>query len=72
MLENLNHDLRPGTTFNVTLTFEVAGEIEIDVTVGGEAPDAEGSQLGDLRISPAWSLPAPRLGDATPAATPHH
>ncbi len=67
MLENLNHDLRPGMTFTVRLTFVLAGELEIDVTVGAEAPDGDLHQLGDLLISPAWSLPAPSLGDATPS-----
>lgn len=74
MLENLNHDLRPSSTFAVVLTFEVAGEIEVQVAVGGEALDADPNRFGVLEISPAWSLPAPRLGDGppgTPEATPH-
>lgn len=74
MLENLNHDLRPGTTFTIRLIFIDANWINVDVTVGAEAPDGEPNQLGELLISPAWSLPAPRLGDGpggTPEATPH-
>ncbi len=74
MLKNLNHDLRPATTFKVTLSFEVAGDIELEVTVGGDAPEGDPSQLGELLIDPGWSLPAPRLGDGpggTPEATPH-
>jgi copper(I)-binding protein len=76
MLVNLNHDLRPGDTYQVTLTFEHAGEITIHVTVAVEAPEEEaGTTVGNLTIESAWSLPAPRLTPApaaSPEATPHH
>jgi copper(I)-binding protein len=76
MLVNLNHDLRPGDTYQVTLTFEHAGEITIDVTVAVDAPEEEaGTTVGNLTIESAWSLPAPRLTPApaaSPEATPHH
>ncbi len=74
MLENLNHDLRPGSTFTIRLSFFVESSIEVDVTVGAGAPTGDPDQLGEILIYPAWSLPAPRLGDGpdrTPDATPH-
>jgi periplasmic copper chaperone A len=71
MLENLTQDLRPGTTYEITLTFERAGDVTLVVTVGAEAPeDVEPVNAGDLEITAAWSLPAPMLGDATPSASP--
>jgi copper(I)-binding protein len=71
MLENLTQDLRPGTTYEITLTFERAGDVTLVVTVGAEAPeDVEPVTAGDLEITAAWSLPAPMLGDATPPASP--
>lgn len=74
MLENLRRDLRIGDTFEVTLRFERAGDVTIPVAVGVEAPEGDPIRAGDLELSPAWSLPAPMLGDATPESTPeeHH
>ena len=74
MLENLDHDLRPGSTFSIRLVFIGGSQMNVDVTVGAEAPDGDPDRLGELLIYPAWSLPAPRLGDGpggTPEATPH-
>ena len=71
MLENLTRDLRPGTTYEITLTFERAGDVTLVVTVGAEAPESVAPiTAGDLEITAAWSLPAPMLGDATPSTSP--
>lgn len=79
MLVNLTEDIRLGDVFEVTLEFERAGEVTIEVPVRLDAEPAEGDaesetvEAGDLVIEGAWSRPAPRLdaGVATPAATPH-
>ncbi len=73
MLVNLSRDLRLGETFEVILECEQAGNVTINVSVATEQP-SEGTSvdLTDLTIGPAWSLPAPRLGDATPEAVAHH
>lgn len=82
MLVNLNHNLNPGSTYDLTLTFEHAGEVIIPVLVQTDAPEDKTSvTVGDLVIEGAWSRPAPRIsgggehdthGDATPEATPSH
>ena len=69
MLENLRQDLRPGMTYQLRLEFP-SGYLTVDVTVGREAPEGEPDRFGNLTISPAWSLPAPMLGDGTPTASP--
>lgn len=82
MLINLNHDLMPGSTYDLTLTFEHAGEMTIPVAVQTESPDDKAPvTAGDLTIEGAWSRPAPRIsgggghdmhGESTPEATPSH
>lgn len=75
MLIGLTDDIRLGDTFEVTLTFEEAGEVILPVTAEFDAEEASGEAVsaGDLTIEGAWSRPAPRidgLGDGTPVATP--
>ncbi len=85
MLINLNHSLMPGSTYDLTLTFEHAGEVTIPVVVQTESPDGKAPvTVGNLTIEGAWSRPAPRISDgggshghdmhgsATPEATPSH
>jgi len=72
MLVNLTRDLRLGETFEVILEFEQAGDVTVGVTVSaGQPGEGTSVDVADLTIGPAWSLPAPRLGDATPAAAHH-
>lgn len=70
MLVNLTDDIRLGDSFDLTLTFEEAGEIVVPVTVAlgaqdveeadGDA-DAEPVTVGDLTIEGVWSRPAPKI-----------
>lgn len=72
MLIGLTKDLTAGMTFDLTLTFENAGDVVIQVTVQREAPVMDASpsvELGDLTISGIWSRPAPALL-GTPSASP--
>lgn len=77
MLVNLNHDLRPGSTFRITLVFEQAGEVDVEVLVDVEAPqDSAPVTVGEITIDQVWSIPAPMIdgiasdSPATPVATP--
>jgi copper(I)-binding protein len=81
MLIGLTRDLVPGSSYALTLEFEQAGEVEIDVAVQPAAPSGAGEAVttGALTIANAFSRPAPMLGadmpthggmGATPAATP--
>lgn len=74
MLIGLKHDLNAGDTFDLTLTFERAGEVVVPVTVQSAAPEGDAivsTEAGDLTISGVWSRPAPAMAmDATPAASP--
>ncbi len=77
MMIGLTEDLNAGMSFELTLTFEHAGEVTVNVPVQRTAPvddEVESIELGDLTIEGAWSRPAPALlGDmpgATPAASP--
>jgi copper(I)-binding protein len=76
MLIDLQHDLTPGSTIDLTLTFEHAGEVTLVVPVQWEAPDDDDPVvIGSLSIEHAWARPAPMLTsgiEATPAATPAH
>ena len=83
MLVNLNHNLNPGTTYNLTLTFAKAGDVTVPISVQTDAPEtsAHPVTIGDITIAGAWSRPAPRIsggsghdmhGDSTPEATPSH
>ena len=68
MLVNLNHDLTPGSMFDVELTFDTLGVVTVTAIVGIEAPtDQPPVDFGEIQISNVWSRPAHRL---TPAATP--
>lgn len=75
MLVGLTDDIRLGDTFDVTLTFEEAGEVTLPVTAVFDAENAEGESVsvGDLTIEGIWSRPAPRIdgmGGGTPIASP--
>lgn len=77
MLIGLTESLYPDTTYDLTLTFEHAGDVTITVPVQYDAPEGDSAevQAGDLTISGAWSRPAPKLdGGATPEPSPatHH
>jgi copper(I)-binding protein len=78
MLVGLTESLLPGTTYELTLIFERAGDVTITVPVRRDAPNGDEAQevrAGDLTITGAWSRPAPKLdGGATPEASPasHH
>lgn len=74
MFIGLKADLVEGMTFDLTLTFESAGEVAVPVTVQREAPEGDAVvwvELGDLTIVGAWSRPAPAISmDGTPMASP--
>lgn len=72
MLIGLTKDLTEGMTFDLTLTFEEAGDVTVSVTVERQAPAADASaavEVGDLTITSIWSRPAPALL-GTPVASP--
>lgn len=72
MLIGLNHSLVPGETFEITLTFENAGDVTVTAVVATELPaDGETWEAGDLVIEGVWSRPAPKLTSATAEGTPH-
>lgn len=84
MLIGLTEDLTDGMTFDLTLSFEHAGEVVVPVSVRPRAELGEGATAaepvvaGDITIEDAWSRPAPALGGdetgmhmGTPEATPH-
>jgi copper(I)-binding protein len=81
MLVNLTDDNVVGDVFELTLEFEQAGEVTIEVPVRLDAEPADNEvasetvEAGDLTIEVAWSRPAPMLMTGghmmgTPAATP--
>ena len=74
MLIGLTGDLTEGMTFDLTLTFEKAGDVIIPVTVQRAAPEGDAIvsiEAGDLTITGVWSRPAPALlMDGTPEASP--
>lgn len=76
MLISLNESLLPDMTFDITLTFEQAGEVTVAALVATELPEeSETFTLGDLEITGVWSRPAPKLSagtEGTPDATPAH
>lgn len=83
MLISLTQDLRPHTTFAISLTFQRAGVVQLTSSVrwvlaaDGDEPEglAEPVVTGDLTIATVWSRPAPMIttvaalidGSATPA-----
>jgi copper(I)-binding protein len=80
MLIGLTGDLKAGESFDLTLTFEQAGDVKIKVPVyatkeAAEAALAESAAepvaAGDLRITGVWSRQAPAMtAEASPAAMP--
>jgi copper(I)-binding protein len=79
MMVNLNESNRAGDVFELTLTFERAGDVSIEVPVRPDAeaqdgePESHTVEAGDLIIEGTWSRPAPRLtpageSEATPAS----
>ena len=76
MLVGLRRDLLAGQTYQLTLAFEQAGEIEITVPVFAserafeEAEAVDPVTVGDLRIAGIWTRNAPALLGAP--ATPAH
>jgi copper(I)-binding protein len=76
MLVGLRRDLLAGQTYQLTLRFEQAGEIEITVPVFAserafeDADQVDPVMVGDLRIAGIWTRNAPALL-GTPA-TPAH
>lgn len=82
MLVGLAQDLRPDTTFAISLTFRRAGAVELTSSVrwvlGPDEPDglAMPVTIGDLTIDTVWSRPAPMIslvagpiaGPSTPRA----
>ena len=81
MLFGLKHDLVAGEQYQLTVTFEHAGDVTLDVPIFAslsafEAADkVEPVTAGDLKIEGIWTRMAPAMTDgATPAsgATPTH
>jgi len=78
MMIGLMHDLKAGETLKLTLTFEKAGEVELEVPIFATKSLAEAAELpsvtvGDLVIEKIWARHAPALlGEATPVASPSH
>lgn len=74
MMIGLTQDLTAGMSFELTLTFEQAGEIVVTVPVQPAAPEGDAIEtvdVGELSIEGAWSRPAPALlMDGTPEASP--
>jgi copper(I)-binding protein len=76
MLIGLTQDLTAGMTYDLTLTFENAGEVVVPVTVQTAAPEGDAIvtiESGDLTIAGVWSRPAPALmgtPEASPEASP--
>lgn len=71
MLIGLHQSLNDGDTFNVTLVFEHAGEVQVTVPVMVTEPAEAGETqtAGDIQISTIWSRQAPKI-ESTPMATP--
>ncbi|MGD9713621.1 MAG: copper chaperone PCu(A)C [Thermomicrobiales bacterium] len=66
MMIGLTGDLTPGETFDVTLTFERAGEITVTslIVMGNQAPEegvADPVTAGDITVSVVWSRGAPAM-----------
>jgi copper(I)-binding protein len=76
MLVGLRRDLLAGQTYQLTLRFEQAGEIEIAVPIFAserafeDADQVDPVMVGDLRIAGIWTRNAPALLGAP--ATPAH
>lgn len=67
MLIDLTQDLKPSSTFTISLIFQRAGTVEVTSAVrwtdkpGDNQASAGPVALGDLTISDVWSRPAPKL-----------
>lgn len=73
MLIGLTQDLTAGMTFDLTLTFEKAGDVVVPVTVQNTAPEGDAIvsvEAGDLTLSGVYARPAPALLGGTPEASP--
>ena len=73
MMIGLTQDLTEGMTFELTLTFEQAGEVVVNVPVQRAAPEGDAIEMvaaGELTIAGVWSRPAPALMGGTPVASP--
>jgi periplasmic copper chaperone A len=78
MLVNLTADIPAGDRYEVTLTFERAGDVTLGVPVrraaepAGSDEASETVEVGDLSLEGAWSRPAPRLTapGSSPTGTP--
>lgn len=76
MLLGLKNDLRPGDRYQLSVTFEQAGEVMLDVPVFAsesaftDADTVTPVTAGDLTIEGIWTRMAPALID--PSATPTH
>ena len=71
MLIGLVEDLTEGDIYDLTLTFERAGDVTVQVPVGSGAPSGPVRVVaGDLTLTGVWGRPAPAIGTGTPAATP--
>ena len=79
MLIGLTKSLIAGEEYEMTLTFEHAGDVTVTVPILRTEPkDNEGTagpiEVGDLELTDIWSRQAPKLesgtGMATPAASP--
>jgi copper(I)-binding protein len=71
MLVNLNHDLAPGSTYDLMITFEHAGEVTVPVVVQFDPPEDDATTVvGNISIEHAWSRSAPMLTSGTDEATP--
>ncbi len=80
MLVGLTESQHPNSEYELTLTFERAGDVTITVRVQRSAPEGdemgEPVTAGDLSIQGAWSRPAPKIDavaptEATPEASSH-
>lgn len=79
MFLGLTQDVLPNTTYKLTLTFEKAGEVELEVPVymsedahTDSLPDdaPEPVTAGSITITNYWTRMAPMLTDASPEASP--
>ncbi len=78
MLVNLTTDNAAGDRYQVTLTFERAGDVTLSVPVrpgaepAGSEEESETVEVRELTLEGAWSRPAPRLTapGSSPAGTP--
>ena len=77
MLVNLTEDNRAGDVFDLTLTFERAGEVTLQVPVRLDEVPLEGEpqsgtfEVGDLVLEGAWSRPAPSFASSNVVGRHH-